>query len=71
MRSIIQDMCAKAGSIDHIGPGIITVYYRVIYQRINSGARWSIYSGGMWSGYPAYADVEFEGLFNTSKNRAV
>jgi len=46
---------AKAGSLDHIGPGIITVYYRVIYQRINSGARWSIYSGGMWSGYPAYA----------------
>jgi hypothetical protein len=46
---------AKAGSLDHIGPGIITVYYRVIYQRINSGARWSIYSGGRWSGYPAYA----------------
>lgn len=42
-----DSIIAKAGSLDHVQPVIITILYLFIYQRITFGAK--------WSGAPAFA----------------
>jgi len=42
-------MSAKAGLIDHISPGRLQFIYIAKQQILNSGFRWSILSGQLWS----------------------
>jgi hypothetical protein len=45
---------AFAGRLDHNPPERLTFLYLSIDHRINSGFKWSIYTGGMWSDCPAF-----------------